>query len=195
MSYKSACLGSLEEVVENLVKTWEMEASHKKNILQWTTIDHGNYCIQTNGGEILDGVKAFEIGNYNALLKGCPAYEKYGLDDHFEKSHDLFRDALVNGFPWEVLNVFSGPPNVVFTWRHWGEFTGEYRGRPGNGELVELYGMLRVTVNSDLKIQKIEAYFDGTSFLEAMEGKVDPNELRHGRALLGDTTTPAIEKE
>ena len=71
-----SCLGSLEEVVENLVKTWEMEASHKKNILQWTTIDHGDYCMQTNGGEILDGVKAFEIGNYNALLKGCPAYEK-----------------------------------------------------------------------------------------------------------------------
>lgn len=117
------------------------------------------------------------------------------MDDHFEKSHDLFRDALVNGFPWEVLKVFSGPPNVVFTWRHWGEFTGEYRGRSGHGELVELYGMLRVTVNSDLKIQKIEAYFDGTSFLEAMEGKVDPNELCHGRALLGDTTTPAIEKE
>ena len=53
-----------------------MEASHKKNISQWTTIDHGNYCVQTNGGEILDGVKAFEIGNYNALLKGCPEYAK-----------------------------------------------------------------------------------------------------------------------
>lgn len=69
-------IGSLEEVVENLVKTWEMEASHKKDMSQWTTIDHGNYCVQTNGGEVLDGVKAFEIGNYNALLKGCPAYEK-----------------------------------------------------------------------------------------------------------------------
>ena len=75
MSYEF-CIGSLEEIVENLVKTWEMEASHKKNISQWTTIDHGNYCMQTNGGEVLDGVKAFEIGNYNALLKGCPAYEK-----------------------------------------------------------------------------------------------------------------------
>ena len=69
-------IGSLEEVVENLVKTWEMESSHKMNISQWTTIDHGNYKVQSNGGEVLDGVKAFEIGNYNALLKGCPAYEK-----------------------------------------------------------------------------------------------------------------------
>lgn len=118
-----------------------------------------------------------------------------GLGDDFEKSHDLFRDALVNGFPWEVLKIFSGPPNVVFTWRHWGEFTGQFRGFQGNGELVELYGMLRVTVNSDLKIQKIEAYFDGKSFLETMEGKIDPSELRGGRAFLGDTTKTAIEKK
>ena len=116
------------------------------------------------------------------------------MDDDFEKSHDLFRNALVNGFPWEVLKVFSGPPNVVFTWRHWGKFTGEYRGRQGNGELIEMYGMLRVTVSSELKIQKIEAYFDGKSFIEAMEGKVNPNELRHGRTLLGDTEKPFIEK-
>ena len=117
------------------------------------------------------------------------------MDDHFEKSHDLFRNALVNGFPWEVLKVFSGPPHVMFTWRHWGEFTGQYRGHQGNGELIELYGMLRVTVNNDLKIQKIEAFFDGQSFLGAIEGKVDPDELRHGRALLGDTTTPAIGRK
>ena len=76
MTFAYILLGSLEEVVENLVKTWEMEASHKKNISQWTTIDHGKYCVQSNGGVILDGVKVFEIGNYNALLKGCPAYEK-----------------------------------------------------------------------------------------------------------------------
>ncbi len=117
------------------------------------------------------------------------------MNDDFEKSHDLFRGALVNGFPWEVLKVFSGPPNVVFTWRHWGEFTGQYCGLQGNGELMEMYGILRVTVNNDLKIKKIEAFFDGKSFLEAMEGKVDPNELRHGGALLGDTTTTPIEKE
>ena len=69
-------LGSLEEVVENLVKTWEMEASHKKNMSQWTTIDYENYCTQSNGGCVVDGVTAYEIGNYNALMKDCPAYQK-----------------------------------------------------------------------------------------------------------------------
>ena len=38
--------GSLEELVENLVKTWEMEASHKPDMTQWRTIDLSNYCVQ-----------------------------------------------------------------------------------------------------------------------------------------------------
>lgn len=67
---------SLEEVVENLVKTWECEASHKADMSQWTTIDAENYKVQVNNGEILDGEKAFEIGNYNAVMKDCPAYQK-----------------------------------------------------------------------------------------------------------------------
>lgn len=186
--------GSLEEVVENLVKTWEMEASHKKNMSQWTTIDRENYCMQVNGGVTLDGTEVFEIGNYNALMKECPAYQKYGLEDDFEKSHDLFRGAFVDGFPWEVLKVLSGPPHVVFTWRHWAKFTGTYHGRQGNGELVEMYGVLRVTVNDDLKIGKIEAFYDPQSFLETMDGKNDPKDLRGGQALLGDVSTTAIEK-
>ncbi len=30
--------GSLERIVENLVKTWEMEASHKVDLGQWVTV-------------------------------------------------------------------------------------------------------------------------------------------------------------
>ena len=33
-----------------------------------------------------------------------------GINDDFEKSHDLFRDAFLDGFPWEVLWV------VHLTW-------------------------------------------------------------------------------
>lgn len=187
--------GSLEEVVENLVKTWEMEASHKKNMSQWTTIDYDNYSIQSNGGCVVDGVTAYEIGNYNALMKDCPAYQKYGIEDDFEKSHELFREAFEDGFPWEVLKVLSGPPHVLFTWRHWARFTGHYRGRQGNGELLELYGIIRVTVNDELKIGKIEAFYDPTSFLETMEGKRDPKDLKGGQVLLGDVHSTAIEKD
>ena len=53
----------------------------------------------------------------------------------FEESHELFRDTFTSGFPWEVLKVLSGPPHVVFTWRHWGKFDGNFRGNKGNGEV------------------------------------------------------------
>ena len=68
--------GSLEETVENLVKTWEAQASHFQDFSQWTTVDHSNYLVAVNGGEEMQGSEAYEIGNYNALMKDCPAYQK-----------------------------------------------------------------------------------------------------------------------
>ena len=80
-----------------------------------------------------------------------------GLKDDFKASHSLFRDAFKSGFPWELLKVLSGPPGpVIFTWRHWANFNGLFRGRQGSGELIEIYGLCRVVVNKDLKIQKLE---------------------------------------
>ena len=58
------------------MKTWEFEASHKADINQWTCIDKNNYRVQVNNGKILDGKTAFQIGNYNALMRECPAYQK-----------------------------------------------------------------------------------------------------------------------
>ena len=68
--------GSLEEIVENIVKTWEFEASHKADINQWTSIDRTNYKVQVNNGPVIDGEKACQMGNYNAVMRGCPAYQK-----------------------------------------------------------------------------------------------------------------------
>ncbi|TRY68271.1 hypothetical protein TCAL_16491 [Tigriopus californicus] len=134
--------GSLEQVVENLVKTWEMEASHKADLKQWTTVDYKNYQVSCNGSEPVGGEVAKEVGNYNALLQGCPSYEKFGPLS-FEASHNLFRDSFTEGFPWEVLKVLCGPPNLIFTWRHWGTFSGSFRGNQGHGKLVEMFGLCR----------------------------------------------------
>lgn len=41
--------GSLEETVENLVKTWEMELSHKTNIQDFKTIDPQSFSMSVNG--------------------------------------------------------------------------------------------------------------------------------------------------
>ena len=79
------------------------------------------------------------------------------MKDDFKASHSLFRDAFKSGFPWELLKVLSGPPGpVIFTWRHWANFNGTFLGRKGSGELIEIYGLCRVVVNKESKIQKLE---------------------------------------
>ena len=56
-----------------------------------------------------------------------------------------------------MLKVLSGPPGpVIFTWRHWANFNGKFQENQGQGDLIELYGLSRVIVNEDLKIQKVE---------------------------------------
>ena len=60
--------GSLELIVENLVKTWEMERSHKVDVTQHLSVDQENFTIGANGGPQYDNVEANKIGNYNVLL-------------------------------------------------------------------------------------------------------------------------------
>jgi hypothetical protein len=61
---------------------------------------------------------------------------------------------------------------VAFTWRHWGEFTGGYKGHKGEGELIEMYGFGTAVVNGKLQLCECEFYFDAKNFLDAMEGKI-----------------------
>ena len=41
--------GSLPELVQNLVKNWEVEASFKPSLDDWRTIDRENYSFAING--------------------------------------------------------------------------------------------------------------------------------------------------
>ncbi len=54
----------------------------------------------------------------------------------FARSHEVFTSAFPGGFPWEVLKVFSAPPQAVFTFRHWAKFDGVFNGKEGGGQLV-----------------------------------------------------------
>jgi len=182
--------GSLEELVENLVKTWEMEATHKTDFEQWTTIDHSAYKVSANGGPDIPGIEAKAIGNYNALMGGCPEDLWNSKTSDFESSHKAFLSAFPDGFPWEVLSVLSGPPHVVFNWRHWAIFAGTYtdpKGRKhvGQNQLVEMFGVARVTVNEKLKVQYIEIFYKPEDFLRVLQGEKDSTEISKGRSMLG----------
>ena len=176
---------SLEMTVENLVKSWEMELSHKPNLKDWLTVEPDTFSAQVNGGPRVSGNDILAVGSYNWLLHNT-SKDLYDVQSHtFESSHQLFRGAFVNGFAWEVLEVFSGPPRVAFTWRHWGTFNGEYNGRKGQGENIELYGFTIVVLSNEGKIVELEVYAKMDPFLRGLQGDIPPSELEKGKPLLG----------
>lgn len=162
--------GSLELFVENFVKTWEMEATHKE-FYQWTTVDQSAYEVQSNGGRVFDSYEAPWVGNYNWLLSSCSKDVYDYQNETFESSHGKFRYAFPEGFPWEILEVFSPPPKVAFSWRHWAVFSGEFEGHKGSGETINMTGFGVVTLNESNKMTKLEIYFDPDSFINVLRGK------------------------
>lgn len=62
-------------------------------------------------------------------------------EESFESSHDAFRSALPRGFAFEILSVYSGPPNIAFKFRHWGYFEGNFKGHAPTGEMVQFLGL------------------------------------------------------
>ena len=117
--------GSLPELVQNLVKNWEVEASFKPNLSDWRTIDHKNYTFAINGGPPQTAEHMLKVGTYNAII--CP--NEYYSPEHsdFASSHKTFK-RMMPTFAWEVLEVYSGPPQVAFRWRHWGTMKNDYVG-------------------------------------------------------------------
>lgn len=52
---------SLETMVENLVKNWEVEASHKLDVNEWRTVDPANYTFAVNGGSPQDATHMLKV--------------------------------------------------------------------------------------------------------------------------------------
>lgn len=175
---------SAEALIEDAVKTWEMEASHLP-FHAWRSVIQEKYRTRANGGKMFAGEESAEQGNYNWLMSDVKK-ELYDAEkESFESSHELFRGAFKEGFPWEVLKVYGGVSEKVgFSWRHWGTFTGKFQGREGDGEVYEMFGWAVLDLEG-VKVTGIEIYYDPEMFLKALRGDVDLKELRNGRGLLG----------
>ena len=63
--------GSLPLIVENLVKTWEMERSHKLDYTQHQSVDQERFALTSNNGPKFKNKEANKVGNYNVLLANC----------------------------------------------------------------------------------------------------------------------------
>ncbi|WP_297614649.1 ester cyclase [Nocardia sp.] len=153
---------SLEFIVEELVKVFEMEVSHKKDPATWVSLVAEHYRGRVNGGAWQDSAEFARIGSYNILIGDNPYYPG---GETFESSHHIFHTAFPGGFFWEVLEVLAGPPTVTFKWRHWGRYTGEYQGHQPTGELIEMTGITIAKVSEDLRILELEHFYDNNKLL------------------------------
>lgn len=155
--------GSLNAIAENLVRTFEMEASFKTNPQQWISVVADKFRMSTNGGKEYTAQEVVDQGTYNLFLENSEYYR--ASEETFESSYELFHNAFQNGFHWELLEVVAGPPNVVFKWRHWGTFNGNYKDHQPTGETIEVIGLSIAKVTEDLKIESVEHFFDTNKFL------------------------------
>jgi len=158
--------GSLPELVQNLVKNWEVEASFKPNIDDWRTIDRENYSFAINGGKAEGAEAMLKVGTYNAIIAPNEYYSPDYSD--FASSHKTFK-RMMPTFAWEVLEVYSGPPTVSFRWRHWGQMKNDYVGFNNKGEKVtakahggsiDIQGVTVATVNDKVQLQSVRTWFD-----------------------------------
>lgn len=177
--------GSLQAIVEDAVKTWEFEASHLP-FSAWSSVQHDAYRVISNSSKLYKGEEGAKAGNYNWLLAGVDKKLYDSEKETFHTSHEMFRGAFLSGFPFEVIEVFSPPPIVAFTWRHWANFNGVYKGRNGDGKTYEMYGFGVLDLNKDLKIQQIQIFYKPEEFLKAVQGEIDPETLTKGKQLVGD---------
>ncbi|XP_060192955.1 pathogen-related protein-like isoform X2 [Lycium barbarum] len=157
--------GSLEEKVQRLLKTWEMELVHKADPNQFKTLDPNKFTISVNGRKGLRPEEAAEAGgSYNIFLQtSLPENVRiYNPDEETgESSQIVFRSVFLRGFAIEILQVYSGPPKIVYRFRHWGHMEGPFKGHAPTGELVEFFGIGTLEVEKESnKIVKAEMFFD-----------------------------------
>jgi len=171
--------GSLEAVVSKIVKNWEVESHHIAEPHQWKTMDVSKFKAAVNGGCPANAQVMADIGPYNLLLGETKDYS--GSSQSFEDSNKTFSATFTEGFAWEVLEVYSGPPNVVFKWRHFGPYTGTFTDKTGkqykgNGEMFNLIGMCLAKVNEKIVIESLDIYYNPEDMIRPLtESMVDPS--------------------
>lgn len=169
--------GSLEEKVQRLAKTFEMELVHKADPDEYKTVDAKKCSISVNGRKPLSFEEKTQIGGgYNMFLQtSLPKKLQIYVpaEETWESSKRLFTTTFPRGFALEVLQVYSGPPKIAYKFRHWGIMEGPFKEHAPTGEIVELFGIAILEVDENDKIVKIEYFYDRGEFLSGfLKGKV-----------------------
>ncbi|ERN19928.1 hypothetical protein AMTR_s00071p00098340 [Amborella trichopoda] len=180
--------GSLEEKVQNLVKTWEMEIFHKARLEDFKTLDPNKFTFSLNGRKELSLPEVAKMGGYNPLLQTSlpeefQCYNPKTLSG--DASHEAFLRTFPRGFALEIVRVYLGPPTIVFKFRHWGYNEGPFLGHASTGERVELFGIGIFQI----KIENIELFYDRGELLGGLM-KGSPQERDGNKAI--PSSCPAL---
>ncbi|MBD2593138.1 ester cyclase [Nostoc spongiaeforme FACHB-130] len=157
---------SLEKLVQNLVRTFDIEANFKTNPQEWLSVVQDKFRMSTNGGTSYTLEDLVQAGTYKLLIGKTQHYQ--APQEDFESSTQLFHTAFPDGFLWEVLEVYSAPPTIAFKWRHWGHFRGNFKDYVPTGQMIEVVGMSIVQVTENCKILSLEHYYDNGKFLNQL---------------------------
>jgi hypothetical protein len=164
--------GSLEEKVQNLAKTFEMELFHKPRPEDYKSLNPKKFTMTVNGRkprsqkEIREQGGAYNTFMQTALPKQLRIYDPE--EETIESAHVAFTKTFPRGFALEILQVYSGPPVIVFKFRHWGHNEGPFKGYAQTGDLVELYGIAIYELDEESKIIKIEYFYDRGELLSGL---------------------------
>ncbi|CAI9115657.1 OLC1v1016628C1 [Oldenlandia corymbosa var. corymbosa] len=111
-------------------------------------------------------------GGYNVLLQ-TELPENFRVYDPAKETTEsalkVFKTTFPRGFALEILHVYSGPPVIVYKFRHWGFMEGPFKGHSPTGELVEFFGMAIFEVDEQSnKIVKVQFFYDPKQLLEGL---------------------------
>lgn len=164
--------GSLEDTVQKLVKTWEMEMFNKLDSDDYRAVDAEKYRFILNGRKALSLEEKKKAGGGYISLLQTSLPEKYRCfnpdEETVETANHAFTTTFPRGFALEVLEAFSGPPVFVYKFRHWGYMEGPFKAHPPTGELVEFFGMSIFEVDENSKIVRVEFFYDRGELLAGL---------------------------
>mmetsp|Transcript_89680 Transcript_89680/g.159319 ORF Transcript_89680/g.159319 Transcript_89680/m.159319 type:complete len:275 (-) Transcript_89680:110-934(-) len=180
---------SLESIMGKLIKNWEVESRHVTDMQKWKTVDVTKFKAALNGGRTCSADKLADIGLHNSFLWDTKVYSNSSTSSSsrdiiiespfwFTLDPQVYASAFPDGFAWECLEVFSGPPSVLFKWRQFGKYTGTFtdkagRKLKGNGTVFSLIGICVARVNSDFKLEGIDVYYNPEELLAGLSALVD----------------------
>lgn len=178
--------------MQNIVKTWEMEMFHKVDSNDYKAVDAAKYRFSLNGRKLLSLQEKMKLGGGYISLLQTSLPERFRCFNPAEETVDsanhAFMTTFPRGFALEILEVFSGPPVIVYKFRHWGFMEGPFKGNPPTGEVVEFFGMSIFELDEHSKIVRVEFFYDRGELLGALvKGSTSDDDISSSCPVLRNT--------